>query len=228
VLDYQILRTQFTAPRPPITVVSDSGPMFATGTPLAGSNPPAWNVVGGHGEGFFLRTKVAEPLAAYVEDSMAHAWNLATTLPANVTQPPLFNPPGSIGPIYPIQSVLTSDLALANGDRFGFIVGDNDWLVPGILNLNGPVFVGLGVPDALPTAKPNVAEAVNDLATSIVASYAPRASMLIVTSTQRPVIQLRQWNEHHGHMSDDVSVWGAAPGGSGLYSYLTTTMGIAP
>jgi hypothetical protein len=161
-----------------INVISDSGTPFWTGD--NGFSPR---------QGFWLLSFVGPGVPSYEEDWFADAWGLDATHPAGVTA---VTRTGAQRSIYPIQNVLLANVA-GTSNQFGFLEGNNDWVTPWYLHLN---VNGL--------SHPNIKDGQTDLSAHVTAS---NVHTLWVSSTATPNPNLRVWNQHHGFILDDVSMW---------------------
>jgi len=233
---YNILRSLVPS-SVPITLISDAGDPVWTGSPDP-NMPSTWNR-----QGYLLRQNPngtsrpppAPGVESYVEDYMADAWRLGTSLPSAITSAP-YNPFGSKHAIYPIQSVWTYDATNNMEDKFGLCAGSDDWAYSWLFPLNGPLD---GTDDGNNPAndQPNIYEGLNDFSTH--ALGLPNTTMHLVSVTTRPPARpaciscllpgigcsatcaaLRPWNNHHAYLLDDVSVWDSNQGGSGVTQYL--------
>ncbi len=204
----------------PISVVSDSAFPLATGTPAA--DPTKFTA---DGQGFILGSSVAAGVASYEEDYWADAWGLATTLSG--TGVTAVNQSGPArGPIYRQEDIYLAAVAKNPSDQFGVIIGNADVVIPSFVHIQGPLLT------------PNVAQAITAFTDHVVTPNSARVHLLEVTTATAPSPSasvaatngafLLPWNWHHGHLYDDVSLWGPPPGGCGVLSFLVNDMGIAP
>jgi hypothetical protein len=175
-------------PEVPMIVLSDSGPAFWTGD--NGFSPR---------QGFWMQTFKAAGMPSYEEDWFADAWGLDVTHPAGVTA---VTRTGAQRSIYPMQNVLLAN-ATDNSDQFAFIEGNNDWVTPWYLHLN---VNGL--------SHPNIADAQADFTAHVMLG---NVHTLFISNTSAPNSNMRVWNQHHGFILDDVSVWTQ----SGVLPWLT-------
>ncbi len=225
---YYALR-QMTPSSIPMTVISDSGPPLWTGTPGAPPNQNIWQR-----QGYFLQEQTqpndgfvyGPGQESYTEDLAVDAYGSGPStglLPPGVTA---YTPFGSRGPIYPTQSVFAKDLDVQpSTDKFGVIDGSDDWVYSWLIPMNSTASGKL----------PNILEGLNDLKTNVITSHS-NARLWIVASTSPPpsspactpwpCSNLRPFNQHHGYLLDDVTVWS----GSGVDTFLTSLqwMGITP
>jgi hypothetical protein len=214
--DYEELRRVYSDLDLPVTVISDSASPFWTGTPSAAADAgDAWTR-----QGYWLRAAVGPLVPSYVEDSFASAWGLAKTAPPAVVP---FTPPGALHAIYPQQDLYMHALDRnPEKDRFGLIVGSNDFAIPAYLHLETD------------GALPSMAEAIADFAANVVRSKSSphaNAHLLVVSSATQWNPAFLPWREHHIYLDDDVSVWGPqGSGGSGVLDFLTSPveLGITP
>jgi hypothetical protein len=176
-------------PHTPMTVLDDSGIPFWTGD--NGFSPR---------QGFWLLNFEPAGVPSYEEDWLADAWGLDATHPAGVTA---VTRTGAQRSIYPMQSALLAN-AVENTDQFGFIEGNNDWVTPWYLHLNVNGW-----------SHPNVNDGQADFSANVKLS---NVHTLWISSTQDPNPNLRVWNQHHGFILDDVSMWTQ----SGVLPWLTT------
>jgi hypothetical protein len=175
-------------PEVPMVVLSDSGPAFWTGD--EGFSPR---------QGFWMLNFNSAGTPSYEEDWFADAWGLDATHPAGV---PTVTRTGAQRSVYPMQSVLLTNAA-GNSDQFAFIEGNNDWVTPWYLHLN---VNGL--------SHPNIADAQADFSANVKLN---NVHTLFVSNTSAPNSNLRVWNQHHGFILDDVSMWTQ----SGVLPWLT-------
>jgi hypothetical protein len=176
-------------PETPMTVISDSGTPFWTGD--EGFSPR---------QGYWLLNFVPAGVPSYEEDWYADAWGLDATHPAGVSA---VTRTGAQRSIYPFQNVLLQN-ATGTGDQFGFIQGSNDWITPFYLHLS---LNGL--------ANPSVAEGQGDFSAHVTLG---NVHTMWISSSADPNPNLRVWNQHHGFIGDDVSVWTQ----SGVLPWLTS------
>lgn len=165
-------------PGVPMNVISDSATPFWTGD--EGFSPR---------QGFWMLNFELPGVPSYEEDWFADAWGLDATHPAGVTA---VTRTGAQRSIYPIQNAFIASAA-ETSDQFGFIQGNNDWVTPWYLHLN---VNGL--------SHPNVADGQADFNTNV---NFGNVHTLWISSTQDPNPNLRIWNQHHGFVLDDVSMW---------------------
>jgi hypothetical protein len=165
-------------PETPVTVLSDSGTPLWTGD--NGFSPR---------QGYWLLNFESAGVPSYEEDWLADAWGLDATHPPGVSA---VTRTGAQRSIYPMQNALLGN-ATGNPDQFGFIQGSNDWITPWYLHLS---VNGL--------ANPSIAEGQTDFSAHVTLS---NVHTLWVSSSSDPNPNLRIWNQHHGFILDDVSVW---------------------
>jgi hypothetical protein len=180
-------------PQTPFNVVADSATPFWTGDD--GFTPR---------QGFFLLNFQPPGVPSYEEDWFADAWGLDSTHPAGVTA---VTRTGAQRSIYPVQNALIA-VAAETGDQFGFLQGSNDWVTPWYLHLNVNGF-----------SHPNVADGQADFSAHVTLSH---VHTHFVTTTADPNPNLRVWNQHHGYVLDDVSMWTQ----TGVLPWLTQTFSL--
>ncbi|MGH7435088.1 MAG: pectin acetylesterase-family hydrolase, partial [Polyangiaceae bacterium] len=179
-------------PEVPLTVLSDSGPAFWTGD--EGFSPR---------QGFWMQNFESPGVPSYEEDWFADAFGLDSTHHAGVAA---VTRAGAQRSIYPMQNVLLAN-ATESSDTFAFIEGTNDWVTPWYLHLN---VNGL--------SHPNIADAQSDFSANVKLS---NVHTLWISNASDPNPNLRVWNQHHGFILDDVSVWTQ----SGVLPWLTNLFG---
>jgi len=180
-------------PNTPMTVLSDSGPAFWTGD--NGFSPR---------QGYWLLNFESPGVPSYEEDWFADAWGLDSTHPPALMA---VTRTGAQRSIYTMQTALLVNAA-ETSDQFGYIEGNNDWLTPWYLHLN-----------VNGTANPDIAEAQSDFSANVTLT---NVHTLWISSTQDPNPNLRVWNQHHGFILDDVSMWTQ----SGVLPWLTNTFSL--
>jgi hypothetical protein len=176
-------------PDTPVNVIADSATPFWTGD--NGFSPR---------QGFWMLNFEPPGVPSYEEDWFADAFGLDTTHPLGV---PAVTRTGAQRTIYPMQDALLINAA-GNTDQFGFIEGSNNWVTPWYLHLN---VNGL--------SHPNIADGQADFTANVTLS---NVHTLFITSTADPNPNLRVWNQHHGFILDDVSMWTQ----NGVLPWLTT------
>lgn len=175
-------------PETPVNVIADSATPFWTGD--NGFSPR---------QGFWLLNFEPAGVPSYEEDWFADAWGLDSTHPAGLAA---VTRTGAQRSIYPIQNALLT-VATGSSDKFGFIEANNNWVTPWYLHLN---VNGL--------SHPNINDAQTDFSAHV---NLANVHTLWITSTSDPNPNLRIWNQHHGFLLDDVSMWSA----NGVLPWLT-------